>query len=130
NPPYSFGMIMPKNLLARIKSQTPPGRSLSSQLIRQSSNMPQRRSVGPERKSLSADESAAAGVARSLDQFGLPEKRSASHQTSPASSASRSVSDMEGSALRAQPKIGRDSKSRRNENRLMQSLLPYASFPS
>src|SRR6185437_3839767 len=42
-------------------------------------------------------------------------KRSASHQTSPASSASRSVSDMGGSALRASEKIGLVMKSRRKE---------------
>src|SRR5687767_11580963 len=82
-PPYSFGMIMPKNLLARIKVQTSGGKSLSSQLMRQSSSIPQSSSVGPRRKPSSSDDRAAAGVERSIDQSGLPEKNSASHQTSP-----------------------------------------------
>ena len=55
----------------------------------------------------------AGAKARSFDQSGLPVKRSASHQTSPASSASRSVSDIAGNTPRAQEKIGLVMKSRR-----------------
>src|ERR1700734_3852256 len=97
-------MIMPKNFLALMKSQASFGRSRYSQLIFQSSSIAQSSSV-----------STAAGKASSFDQSGLPVKRSASHQTSPASSASRSVSDIDGSTPRAQEKIGLVMKSRRKE---------------
>ena len=89
-----------------MKSQTSGGRSRHSQLIFQSSSMAQSSSTGPLRKAFSSSVSVAGGMANSFDQSGLPVKRSASHQTSPASSASRSVSDIDGSTPRAQEKIG------------------------
>src|ERR1700742_1291101 len=99
-------MIMPKNFLAFIKSQASGGRSRHSQLIFQSSSMAQSSSTGPLRKACSSSVSLAGANAKSFDQSGLPVKRSASHQTSPASNASRSVSDIDGSTPRAQEKIG------------------------
>ncbi len=113
-PPYSAGMIMPKNFSRLMKRQTSGGRSHHSQLIRQSSSMAQSSSVGPRRKASSASDSRAGGVSSRIFQSGLPANNSASHHTSPASSASRSVSDISGSALRAQRNIGRDKLFRRH----------------
>src|ERR1700731_1542513 len=104
---------MPKNFRALMKSQTSGGRSRHSQLIFQSSSMAQSSSTGPWRKACSSGVSVAGAKASNFDQSGLPAKRSASHQTSPASSASRSVSDMAGSTPCAQEKIGLVMKSRR-----------------
>src|SRR6201747_3317640 len=99
-------MIMPKNLWALMKDQTSGGRSRHSQQIFHSSSMAQSSSTGPLRKASSSEVRVAGAVASSFDQSGLPVKRSASHQTSPASSASRSVSDIGGNTPRAQEKIG------------------------
>ena len=63
--------------------------------------------------------SVAGGNASSFAQSGLPVNSSASHQTSPASIASRSVSDRLGSTCRAHRKIGLVIQSRRNEKSLM-----------
>src|ERR1700732_215705 len=103
-------MIMPKNLPRLIKAQASGGRSRHSQLIFQSSSMTQSSSTGPLRKACSSGVSVAGALASSFDQSGLPVKRSASHQTSPASSASRSVSDIAGNTPRAQEKIGLGGK--------------------
>src|SRR6201981_4154229 len=99
-------MIMPKNFLRLMKSQASGGRSRHSQLIFQSSSITQSSSTVPLRKAFSSAVSAAGACFKSFDQSGLPVKRSASHQTSPASSASRSVSDICGKTPRAQEKIG------------------------
>src|ERR1700749_3795261 len=106
-------MIMPKNFLALIKSQASGGRSRHSQLIFQSSSIAQSSSTGPWRKASSSAVSLAGAKASNFDQSGLPVKMSASHQTSPASSASRSVSAIAGNTPRAQEKIGLVMKSRR-----------------
>src|SRR5215831_18090039 len=106
-------MIMPKNFLRLMKSQTSGGRSRHSQFIFHSSSMAQSSSRGPLRNALSSSVSVAGGWLNSFDQSGLPVKRSASHQASPASSASRSVSDIGGNTLRAHEKIGFEMKSRR-----------------
>src|ERR1700733_13939589 len=108
-------MIIPKNLLRLTKSHTSGGRSRHSQLIFQSSSMAQSSSTGPWRKAFSSAVSSAGACLSSFDHSGLPVKRSASHQTSPASSASRSVSDIDGKTPRAQEKIGLVMKSRRKE---------------
>src|SRR3984893_11545121 len=113
-------MIMPKNLRALMKSHASGGRSRHSQLIFQSSSMAQSSSTGPLRKAFSSSVRTAGAFASSFDQSGLPVKRSASHQTSPASSASRSVSDIAGNTPRAQEKIGLVMKSRR---KLMADIL-------
>src|SRR6185312_10468443 len=89
------------------------GRSRHSQLIFHSSSMAQSSSTGPLRKACSSAVNVAGAFASNFDQSGLPVKRSASHQTSPASSASRSVSDIAGNTPRAQEKIGLLMKSRR-----------------
>src|SRR6266576_6982299 len=106
-------MIMPKNFFRLMKSQTSGGRSRHSQLIFQSSSMAQSSSTGPLRKAASSGVRVAGAWPSSFDQSGLPVNRSASHQTSPASSASRSVSDIDGNTPRAQEKIGLVMKSRR-----------------
>src|SRR5712675_1229042 len=113
-------MIMPKNLWRLMKSQASGGRSRHSQLIFQSSSIAQSSSTGPWRKARSSSVSVAGEYASSFDQSGLPVKRSASHQTSPASSASRSVSDIDGNTPRAHEKIGLVMKSRR---KLMADLM-------
>ncbi|MGY4425764.1 hypothetical protein ACVWY2_008213 [Bradyrhizobium sp. JR6.1] len=97
---------MPKNFFALMKLHTSGGRSRHSQLIFHSSSIAQSSSTGPCRKAFSSSVNLAGANASNFDQSGLPVKRSASHQTSPASSASRSVSDMVGSTPRAQEKIG------------------------
>src|ERR1700720_2024722 len=114
---------MPKNLRDLMKSQTSGGRSRHSQLIFQSSSIAQSSSTGPLRKACSSGVSVAGALASSFDQSGLPVKRSASHQTSPASSASRSVSDIAGNTPRAQEKIGLVMKSRRKELMAMSSWV-------
>src|SRR5260370_222118 len=113
-------MIMPKNFWRLMKSQASGGRSRHSQLIFQSSSMAQSSSTGPLRKAVSSAVSVPGAFATIFDQSGLPVKRSASHQTSPASSASRSVSDIAGNTPRAQEKIGLVMKSRR---KLMADIL-------
>src|ERR1700726_2651192 len=112
-------MIMPKNLRVLMKSQASGGRSRHSQLIFQSSSMAQSSSTGPLRNASSSAVSVAGALASNFDQSGLPVNRSASHQTSPASSASRSVSDMVGNTPRAQEKIGLVMISRRKEKEVM-----------
>src|SRR6266700_371624 len=108
-------MIIPKNFRRLMKVHTSGGRSRHSKVIFQSSSMAQSSSTGPLRKAFSTGDSVAGGLTISLDQSGLPVKSSASHQTSPASSASRSVSDIGGNTVRAQEKIGLVMTSRRKE---------------
>src|SRR5882757_4234038 len=114
-------MIIPKNLPRLMKSQISGGRSRHSQLICQSSSILHSSSTGPLRNASSSAVRVAGALASSFDQSGLPVNRSASHQTSPASSASRSVSDIGGSTVRAQEKIGLVRKSRRRADELMKS---------
>src|SRR6266513_3651960 len=112
-------MIMPQNFFRLMKSQTSGGRSRHSQLIFQSSSIAQSSSTGPLRNAASSGVSVAGAWPSSFDQSGLPVNRSASHQTSPASSASRSVSDMAGNTPRAQEKIGLVMKLRRKLKEVM-----------
>src|SRR3954467_8817792 len=116
---------MPKNLWRLMKSQACGGRSRHSQLIFQSSSMAQSSSTGPLRKAVSSSVSVAGAKASNFDQSGLPVKRSASHQTSPASSASRSVSDIDGSTPRAHEKIGLVMMSRRKAKEVMAMSLRF-----
>src|ERR1700704_278706 len=113
-------MIIPKNLPRLMKSQTSGGRSRHSQLIFQSSSIAQSSSTGPLRNAASSGVRVAGAWLSNFDQSGLPVNRSASHQTSPASSASRSVSDIGGNTVRAQEKIGLVMNSRR---KLMADVL-------
>src|SRR6266478_3844983 len=114
-------MIIAKNFWALRKSHTSGGRSRSSQVMRHSSSMRQSSSTGSSRNACSSSDSVAGGTARSLAQSGLPLKRSASHHTSPASIASRSVSESVGSTCCAQRKIGLEIKSRRSEVALIEA---------
>ena len=111
---------MPKNFSRLTKCQTSGGRSRHSQKIFHSSSIAQSSSTGPSRKACSSAVNLAGAILSSFDQSGLPVKRSASHQTSPASNASRSVSDIAGSTPRAQEKIGFVRVSRR---KLMADLM-------
>ena len=92
-PPYSFGMIMPKNFFFLRKSQVSGVRSARSCVISQSSIMRQSSSTGPSRNACSSTESVGFGCASSFDQSGLPLKSSPSKPTVPASSAICSVSE-------------------------------------
>ncbi|OLB73733.1 MAG: hypothetical protein AUI16_16460 [Alphaproteobacteria bacterium 13_2_20CM_2_64_7] len=74
--------------------------------MRHSSSMPQSSATGPSRKACSSSVSFAGAYDRSFAQSGLPLKISPSHHTSPASIASRSVSESVGRAWRAKRKIG------------------------
>src|SRR5260370_4750689 len=112
-------MISAKNLRLLRKSHTCGGRSRNSQLMCQSSSMQQSSSTGPSRNACSSPDNVAGGNARSFVQSGLPLNRSASHQTSPASIASRSVSDRVGSTFFAHRKIGLVIQSRRKEEMLL-----------
>ena len=85
---------MPKKRCAFRKAQTSGGRSRRFQLISHSSSMAHSCATGPSMNFRSSGVSVAAGTSSSLRQSGLPLKRSASHQVSPASMASRSVADM------------------------------------
>src|SRR5437868_1456679 len=106
-------MIMPKKRCCLMKAHASGGRSRHSQLIFQSSSIAHNSSTGPLRKASSSEVSIAGLVSSSFDQSGLPVNRSPSSQTSPASSASRSVSDIAGIAFFAHAKIGRVRTSRR-----------------
>src|SRR5260221_13112041 len=88
-----------------MKAQTCSGKS-PARLISQSFSMAQSFSTGPSRNNCSSGESAGFLKPRSFDQSGLPENKSASHQTVPAAIASRSVGEMGGSSLRYQLRIG------------------------
>src|SRR5258706_11832375 len=88
-----------------MKAQTCSGKS-PARLISQSFSMAQSFSTGPSRNNCSSGESVGLLKPRSFDQSGLPENRSASHQTVPAAIASRSVGEMGGSSLRYQLRIG------------------------
>src|SRR5258708_39490636 len=98
-------MIIPKNLPRLMKSQTSGGRSRNSQLIFQPSSMAHSSSTGPFRKASSSDVTVAGALASSFDQSGFPVNRTASHQTTPTSSASPSGTDIGGSAGRAQEEV-------------------------
>src|SRR5699024_1734704 len=102
-PPYSLGMIMLKKPFSRMKRQASSGRSLSSLLICHSSSIAHNCSTSPSTKPCSSDESAGLSTSNSFFQRGRPENSSASHQTVPASSASRSVSEIDGIADLNQP---------------------------
>ena len=99
-PPYSFGMIMAKNLFALMNSHTFGGMSASSCVICQSSSSRHSSSVGPSRKACSSGESFGGGRFLSRRQSGMPVNSSPSHHTLPASSASCSVFDMLGNMRR------------------------------
>ena len=97
NPPNSSGMIMPKKPWRFMRSHASGERSplctTSHSLI-----MAQSSSTGPSRNARSRSDSGWGVKRRSFSQSGLPEKRSPSHQTVPASSATRSVSPIRGSS--------------------------------
>src|SRR5690606_27714782 len=123
---------MPKNFSRRIRSQTSGGRSRSRQFSVQSSTSAQSLRTGPSMKACSSGLSVAGGIARSSFQSGLPLKIAPSHQTVPASIASRSVSEIGGIRRDAQRKMGRDKRSRRKLRKSMQSasLAIYDDYSS
>ena len=91
---------MPRKPRSLMNCHTCGGRSLWTLAASQSFAIAQSFSVSSSRKRCSSAVSVGCGVARSLDQSGRPEKRSPSHHTVPASSASRSVCDIGGISLR------------------------------
>jgi hypothetical protein len=97
SPPYSFGMIMPKNLCFLRYSQISGGRSARTWVISQSLVMRQTSSTGPSRKACSAAVRVGLGCASSCFHCGMPENSSPSKPTVPASSAVFSVSESCGS---------------------------------
>ena len=99
-PPYSCGMIMLKKRLSRINCQTGSGKSWCFSQISQSSSIRHNSSTGPLIKACSRSLSSGAGCRNRRRQRGLPLNNSASHQTVPASSASRSVGESFGITFR------------------------------
>ena len=95
-PPYTFGMIIAKKPCSLINAQTSTGKSTSLWDISQSSSMRHNSSVGPSRNACSSSVYRGAGKVVSLLQSGRPLNNSPSHQTVPASSASLSVSEIDG----------------------------------
>ena len=129
-PPYSFGMIMAKKRCFLINAQTSGGRSPRSCAMSHSSSMRQSSSQGPSMKACSSSDSFGAGLDISRCQFGMPENNSPSHQTLPASSASRSVSDIDGNMLRYTSSAGRVIFSRRSSVKFRSAMTPNASHRS
>ena len=97
SPPYDSGMINPKNLWCLRSAQMSGGRSPSMVIVGRSS-MAQSSSTGPLRKACSRSESGCGTNWSNFRQSGVPENRSRSHQTVPASRAIRSVSPNTGSS--------------------------------
>ena len=117
-PPYSSGMISEKNPFSRMKSHTGSGRSCKSWVISHSSTRAHNSSVGPSRKACSASVSFGAGSFVRCRQSGMPENSSPSHQTEPASSAARSVSESLGSSVLRTFSTGALMRSRRRVSTL------------
>ncbi|MNL44558.1 hypothetical protein D3C87_1671410 [compost metagenome] len=118
---------MPKKRCAFRKSHTRGGRSRRFQVMSHSSSMAHSCATGPSMNACSCGVSVATGTSSSLRQSGLPVNRSASHQESPASMASRSVADMGGKALRAQRYAG--SEMRRRRQALKSMSVPHCYGP-
>ena len=91
---------MPRKPLSLMYCQTFGGRSRWTWVVSQSVMSSHSSSVSTSRKRCSSGDSVGGCTARSLFQSGLPEKRSPSHQTVPASIASFSVCDIGGRILR------------------------------
>ena len=98
-PPYSFGMIIPKNLFFFRYSHTCGSRSAWTWVVSQSLVILQTSSTGPSRKACSSAVSVGFGCASRSAHFGAPEKSSPSKPTVPASSAVFSVSESGGRIL-------------------------------
>src|SRR5712672_405621 len=78
SPPYSFGMIMPKNFSRLMKSQTSSGRSRNSQLIFHSSSIAQSASTWPLRNACSSAVSVAG-----LERLALGIRHRRQHRAGP-----------------------------------------------
>ena len=102
-PPYSFGMIMPKNLFFFRYSQISGGRSARTWVISQSLVMRQTSSHRAVEEGLLFGGQFRLGLAEQhAPSPGLPENSSPSKPTVPASSATFSVSDSGGRILRVE----------------------------
>jgi hypothetical protein len=93
-------MIMAKKPLDLMKDHTSGDRSARTCVMSQSSSMAHKSSQGPSRKACSAAVSVGTFADISFCQSGPPVNNSPSHHTVPASKASRSVADIDGSILR------------------------------
>ncbi len=107
-------------------AQTSGGRSFCSYSICQSSHILQSSSHSLSRKDCSSGVSSVYLNASSCCQSGRPRNICASHQVSPASSASRSVDDISGSTFLKERKIGRVTIARRSGRRF--SRTPAATY--
>ena len=110
---------MAKNFFSFRYCQTCSGMSVSSCVTSQSSSILQTSSHGPSKNSCSSAVSSAFGTSSNFFQSGSPLNKSPSHQTVPASNASRSVSDISGMTLRYALRIGLVSKFRRTGAKLI-----------
>ncbi|MCY3729983.1 MAG: hypothetical protein OXF98_01460 [Rhodospirillaceae bacterium] len=126
-PPYAFGMIIEKKPCCLMNVHTCSGRSSSSWVISQSSSSRQSSSVGPSRNACSSSVSAGGGSAASVSQSGMPENSCPSHHTLPASSASRSVSESDGSMSRNASRTGALMRSRRSDSTFSSASAANAS---
>ena len=93
-------MIIAKKPLVLRNSHTCGGMSPRSWVMFQSSSMRHSSSHGPARNACSSADSCGGLAASSFSQRGAPVNSSPSHHTVPASSASFSVCDIEGSSFR------------------------------
>ena len=111
-------MLIPQKPLSLMNCQTSGGRSRWTLVVAQSLTIAQSSCVSWSRKRCSSGVSAGCGTSRSFRQFGLPEKSSPSHQTVPASIASRSVCDIGGSTLRNAARMASLMRARRSAGML------------
>ena len=114
-PPYSLGMIIPKKPFRLMKLPHLGRQVLCRCSICHSSSIAHSSVDRTVDEGLLLRRSARAGLKRSsLAQSGLPENRSPSHQTVPASSAMRSVSPIRGSVRETSRMIARVKIARRS----------------
>src|SRR5450830_2185765 len=100
-------MIMPRKPLSLTNCQASGCKSCQDTEVSQSLTMAHNCVTSLSRKDCSSAVNVGGGNCISRFQSGLPENRSASHQTVPASMASRSVADMAGKILRKISSAGR-----------------------
>ena len=128
SPPYSFGMIIPRNPCSLINCHSASGRSFSSWVISQSSHNRHNSSTGPSRNSCSSWFNRGCGVASSFSHAGFPLNSSPSHQTVPASSASCSVCETFGNTRRNQSSNRSEIRLRRNAGMSVITAAPTSAI--
>ena len=106
SPPYSFGIIIPRKPFSRTKSIIFSGITLQSWFIFQASDILHNSVTGPSRNACSSSLNPGFSILMSDFQSGSPENNCPSHHTVPASIASFSVSDKDGSIFLNSEKKG------------------------